>query len=711
MRVSFVTISMKEMDPSQKNKRNGRLVWLVAGGCLTMLACLSLLALGGVVGYLYYVERAEAIPLEMTVAVTREAVATRRAEAAVVTDPPPTPPLAESTPIPGASPLPTVTSAPVSTLDVPVEIDQRAVPARAWADLTTLYESDYPSHDYFDTAVRLGKQNLGSRTVTGPQFQRGDTHTFYNGDEHIDATLLAVTDHTYFWVEEGLNLDAAAVAGAADRFEEEYYPLLVTLFGDVWSPGVDGDPRLSILHVRNGTEDELGRFDSTNEFPRTLYAASNEQELIYMNMGALSLGSDLYFGTLVHEMQHLIQWHVDPSEALWVNEGLSQLAEIYVGLETADTEEYLLYPETRLNSWNFDDDHVYAHYAASFLFMVYFWEQLGETAVQEFSRHPANGMAGVRAVLQKYRPNLSVPQFVGDWAVANYLDDSTAAPQYGYRAFDFQRPEFAERVAEAPFETINEMAQFGVHYVNLNDLRGETTISFAGDTVVDLTDAAPISGEQMWFAPAVDEMNAHLTARFDLSGLEQATLHYAVWYDLEADYDYAYVSASTDGGESWELLVPEHTTVGAFGPAYNGRSADVSDALNGWIKEAVSLNAYVGQMVMIRFDVLTDSDITARGFAIDDITIPETGYMTDVEQAPTYWQAHGFVQLGWQLPQQWLVQFIEDGPTPRATTLPLEESSNSGQWTIDIGKGGGTLVITPLTPFTDETATYWLQVE
>lgn len=175
------------------------------------------------------------------------------------------------------------------------------------------------------------------------------------------------------------------------------------------------------------------------------------------------------------------------------------------------------------------------------------------------------------------------------------------------------------------------MAQFGVHYIDLSDLRGPTTITFAGDTAVDLIGSPARSGEQFWFAPGVDDMDAQLTATFDLSGVQQATLKYAVWYELEEDYDFAYVSVSADGGQTWEILRPSHYSFGDFGEAYNGRSADRSDAVDGWLKQSLNLNEYVGQTIQVRFELLTDGGITDRGFAIDDISIPELGYESNVD--------------------------------------------------------------------------------
>jgi immune inhibitor A len=706
---------MTQFDPPQSIQKSTSktIYWIIGGGCLVIFACLIITAVFGIAAYFYWDSTLSSTQVA-DIQLTRDAHATQRAEPVITAVPQATVPVPEVDPTDAPAPTlePTLTATPESSLSVPPpeHIDQRPIPEQAWVDLKILLTRNYPSNDYYETAIRLGKLELGERTVHAPAYRVGDVQTFYNAADRVDATLMVVSEHAYFWVENKLALDQTAVSAAADRFEREYYPYIINLFGDVWTPGIDNDPRFSILHVSAGTDDELGRFNSTDEFPRALFNQSNEQELLYMNLSTLDLGSDLYFGTLVHELQHLIQWYVDPSEALWVNEGLSQLAEIYVGLNTADTYDYLVNPETRLNSWNFDEEHVYAHYAGAYLFMVYLWEQLGDVAIQEYSRHPSNGMAGIHAILEGYMPEKTLEQFVADWAVANYLDDRAAGEEYFYNSLDFRRPAFIAEAAEIPFTRESDLDQYGVHYIDLNELRGDVTIRFVGDTLAELTSTSPRSGSKMWFAPSVDELNAQLTGSFDLTELKSATLKYAVWYDLEFDYDYAYVSISTDGGQNWDLLTPDNAVAGEFGPAYNGRSTENNDAFEGWIKESVSLNAYVGHPILVRFDVLTDYDTSQRGFALDDISIPELSYATDAEFEGDGWQATGFVQVGWQLPQQWRVQLIQDGPEPTVEVLPLN-ARNQGEWHVEIGKGGGVLVITPLTPFINEPANYWLQIE
>lgn len=706
---------MTQFDPDyseNKMKKHDRMTKILLGGCFTVFVCFACFVGLGIAGYAYY----EQSTLDVETAVPtldRAVIATERAEIAQVSDPTATPALpevtatevdevvvVEETAVP--TPIPQLTD-----IGAPASIDQSPIPVRAINDLNILLGADFPANDYFEASNRLGNYNLEFRTVPGDKYTIGDVQQFFNGDDRIEAELVEITEHAYFWVETSLNIDKADISNAAITFEEEYYESTIEIFGNYWTPGIDQDHHFTVLHLEEGTSGELGRFNSTDEFPRELYSNSNEQELVYLSMEELEVGEELYFGTLVHEMQHLIQWNMDPSETVWVNEGLSQLSELMVGLHTSTVSDYLLAPETPLNRWNYDEPDLYAHYSASYLFLAYFWEQLGDTAVQDLAAHPANGMAGVNQVLSEYMPDVSLTQFIGNWAAANYLDDIFAGLDYYYDTLDFKKPTFIDVVDSSFYETETAVEQFSVHYYDMLDLRGPVQIKFAGNTVQKLIDSTPNSGEQMWFAPPIDELNAQLTASFDLSTVSSATLEYAIWYDLEEDYDFAYVSISTDNGATWDILLTEESSAGDYGPAYNG----TSDSKTGWVDQSISLNEYTGNTVLIRFEVLTDSDITNRGVAIDDISIPElNNYKSTVEDGTEGWQAQGFVPIGTQLPQQWSVQLIQDGPEPTVETLPLD-TYNQAVLDVEIGKGGAVLVIVPTTPFTRESANYWLQVE
>lgn len=691
---------------------------LSLSGCLLLLTCLFFAGAVALMGLYFYSHNAER-PQEIVV-LESPSPSPSAMPADIVPEIPPLatlPPVANSIPLSESQPtlIPTATLPPESTpppaskliSDLPSALDQQPVPNRAFDDLEALLRANYPEYDYYETAKSLGGFDVGPRQFERPEFQVGDRQVFQAEEGNVEATLIAITPHVYFWVDDTLNIASSNVQAAAERLENEYYPRINHLFDQPWTPGIDGDERFSILHLAgNGQEFELGYFSDQDEYPRTLFRNSNEQEIIYLNMGQLEIGSDLYFGTLIHEIQHLFQWNLDKNEATWLNEGISQLAELYAGLDTAAPDAYLEYPDTRLDKWEYEDEVIDAHYANSYLFAVYLWDQLGPSAMYELIRQPANGLAAVKAILEGFKPERSLEQFVADWATANFVNNPAFGDQYAYQSLAFHRP--SVRHESFPFTDFLELDQFAVHYLDLNH-SGPLTLSFAGDTSAKLIDSPPASGQQMWYAPPANDTHAQLTAAFDLSGLDQATLEFDTWYDLEEGFDFAYVSVSDNQGATWRILSPHLWSSGDYGPGFTGSSAVVINQSDGWIHETISLNNYIGQEVWLGFHVLTDFESVGRGFALDNVAIPELGYFNDVEAVDDQWQADGFVQSGWLLPQRWSVQVINHEPNYQVIPLELD-AHNQALETITLGENGGTLVVIPLTPFVDERARYWVEL-
>jgi hypothetical protein len=306
----------------------------------------------------------------------------------------------------------------------------------------------------------------------------------------------------------------------------------------------------------------------------------------------------------------------------------------------------------------------------------------------------------VRSVLRGYDPERDLATLMADWAAANYLDDPAAGSAYYYRRLDPPRPATAVTISTLPFAQSETLNQFGVHYLDL-DVTGAFTLTFAGDTTTPLVPPPPGDATPIWLAPPLNETAASLTAPLDLRGVSSATLAFNAWYDLETDWDYAYAAISPDG-QRWTLLEPENGSWGEYGRAFNGRSADA--ASSGWVRERISLDEYVGRQVWLRFEALTDAAITGRGFAVNDVRLAELG-----ETAVGPWQAQGFVRVDTELPQQWALQLVEEGTPPRVRPLSLNDF-NQGQWPLELGEDGGTLIIIPLTPFTDRMARYWVEL-
>lgn len=585
---------------------------------------------------------------------------------------------------------------------IPPAIDQSAVPPRAESDLEQLFTAVAPPHDYFATAEELGHVVLGDRTVWSVDYRVGERATFQTADGPREAELIYMDDPAAYWVETGLSLDRSALIAAAGRMHDIYYPTLSRNFGQEWRPGIDGDLRFTVLHVLGapGTL-ELGYFTDEDQYPRSLFEHSNEREMIYLNMGRLPVDSLLYDGTLVHEVQHLIQWNLDANEDKWLNEGLSQIAEDMAGLDTVDPAPYLEQTNIRLDRWSKYAPEIYAHYGGSFLYLLYLRQQAGVAALTELARHPANGLAAVRAILAGYLPRLSLEEFTLDWATALLLDGESADPRYSFDDYDLPRPFFANRVRQLPYAQTGTVDQYAIDFIDL-DFYGRATITFAGDTTATLTDEPP-GGAAMWFAPPINSGRSQLTGAVDLTGIQNAELTFAAWYDLEPLYDFAYLSVSTDNGATWRVLEPNHGVLGAYGSGWGGRSAETSDHSNGWVAEQIDLTPYAGTQIMLRFDVVTDFEESGRGFAVSGLTIPQ------LAKQPEWWP-NGFVETGHLLPQRWGVRVIKEGSAPKVIPLTLD-ALNRGSVGVELGPEGGTLIVMPLTPYVDSAADYWLSVE
>jgi hypothetical protein len=184
---------------------------------------------------------------------------------------------------------------------------------------------------------------------------------------------------------------------------------------------------------------------------------------------------------------------------------------------------------------------------------------------------------------------------------------------------------------------------------------------------------------------------------------------YQTWYDIEEDYDYVYLLASTDG-KTWDFLrtpsgTDEDPSGNSYGWGYNG----VSD---GWIEEQVDLSGYAGQKVWLRFEYVTDAAVNGEGLLLDDVSIPAIGYQTDFEGDDGGWLADGFVRVPNMLPQTYRLALIRQGDETEVEYLDLP-ASNQLDIPIEIGGGSGvdevTLVVLGTTRFTRQIASYQIE--
>lgn len=593
--------------------------------------------------------------------------------------------------------------------------------------LQTLESSLVPENEPDELAERLGgKTNVPEVVSTTPKiFEVGDQQTFWvsdtvnNDNFQVDAKLQYVTPHLYFWIENGVTFKERELKRLCEAFESKIYPTNREFFGSEWTPGVDGDVHLYILFARGVGGSVVGYFSSGDEVSPLAHPYSNAHEMFILNADNAMLGDEYTYGVLAHEFQHMIHWYRDRNEESWLNEGFSELASLLNGYDPG-TAHYVFMsdPDLQLNDWPNDSDATYPHYGSGLMFTTYFLDRFGEDATKALVADPANGLDSVDDVLKQIGATdpatgkpLTADDVFADWVVANYINDSGVAEgQYAYRTLD-QVPQVGntEYLTDCSGSMINsDVSQYGADYIEIN-CTGDTTLTFQGSTTVGVLSESPHSGDYAFWSNKGDESDITLTREFDFTDVSAPLeMKYSIWYDLEKDYDYLYLTASVDG-KTWQIVdTPSCTTNNPSGNSYGCGYNGVSD---GWVTETVDLSAFAGEKVRLRFEYITDAAVNGEGLLLDDVSIPAINYASDFESDDGGWAPSGFVRIQNVLPQTYRVTVIQthDGKT---TVTPMELSDTaSGKLNLQIKGGDRTVVVVSgTTPFTRQKATYSLEV-
>ena len=140
----------------------------------------------------------------------------------------------------------------------------------------------------------------------------------------------------------------------------------------------------------------------------------------------------------------------------------------------------------------------------------------------------------------------------------------------------------------------------------------------------------PFAGESFYYSGQGNDLDHVMSIPATLSG--SSTLSAAVDYDIETDWDYAYVVVSTDGGTTWDS-VPTSASDEAGNPNGQDFGHGISGDSGGWIPLSADLSGYSGD-VLVGFRYWTDGAVVERGLSVDDIRVDD-GPVDGAEGEPT----------------------------------------------------------------------------
>lgn len=530
--------------------------------------------------------------------------------------------------------------------------------------------------------------------------------------------LAAVSEHAYWWLGDGVDASEADITRTVEAAEAQVFPRVEAVFGEAVNEA-EGQGR---LHIIGGRIPGVGGYVSGgDQYPASVSTYSNEVPAIYINTHAVPIGDEGYLHVLAHELQHSIHQIADESEATWLNEGLAELAVSEAGYRVGSLHYYLLRPDASLVNWPDDlEAEVGLNYGASALFAHYLREHYATgDALHELLAIQEDGIAAVDRFLHQRgatAPDGQRADFhsvFADWVAANFLD-ADGGP-HGYDGLNI-RASITRRQKGSDQDRVATLPQYSADYVEItdpDDFGDAATVRFEGMGTTPLL-ATDVDGG-CWWSNRGDSVSATLTRRVSIpqGGADGAEpmLAYRYWHDIEEDWDYLYLSASTDDGRTWAPLPAEGTTDtnplgNSYGFGYTGNS-------RGWKDGEASLAAFAGSEILVRFHYVTDDAINGPGFCVQDMR----GSWEDSGAAAGEWVSDGFVMVNNRVRQDWIVWVIRDGGERRAERMVLEWDAAGDRYVgaaPALGSdAGGRLVIavSPTAPATMEEGEYRVWVE
>lgn len=198
---------------------------------------------------------------------------------------------------------------------------------------------------------------------------------------------------------------------------------------------LDNDPRIYQMWFDFGIAAD-GFFFWFDEFPEGSVPGyhSNECEVLYLSTTSSGgPGGEYMLAVTAHEFEHMIHWKYDGNEESWVDEGLAELAMWFYG-NPDNISGFSGNPDNSLVVWNGD----WADYIKTYLWSLYFFERYGgHPSIYAVLHEQANSIAGYEAVLDQFGYSEGMDDVFADWAVANFLDDTTITDgRFGYTGED-----------------------------------------------------------------------------------------------------------------------------------------------------------------------------------------------------------------------------------------------------------------------------------
>lgn len=291
-------------------------------------------------------------------------------------------------------------------------------------------------------------------TLKAEAISFGD-NTNFNVDKNFDssartqitATLVNETNKIYFYIEKAWwdpqpQAKRAEVLAYLDNlsyeFDNNIYPILTSVFGQEWKPGVDGDNKITILfHAMSNAEG--GYFREADEYIRLQMPTSNEREMVYLSLD--NIGDSRSKILLAHEFVHLITFNqknkiFNIEEDTWLNEARADYSSTILGYDDQYSgsnlqqrvSNFVDNPSDCITEWvgtKYD-------YASASLFTHYLVDHYSIEILISSLKSKYVGIDSINYALQQIGAEKNFSKIFTDWTIASILNNCSINSQYCY---------------------------------------------------------------------------------------------------------------------------------------------------------------------------------------------------------------------------------------------------------------------------------------
>jgi len=125
------------------------------------------------------------------------------------------------------------------------------------------------------------------------------------------------------------------------------------------------------------------------------------------------------------------------------------------------------------------------------------------------------------------------------------------------------------------------------------------------------------SSTTSFFGGQTNDRNSTFMYKYGMDVGADDTLRFWTWYEIEENWDYAYVEVSTDGGTLFRPIPGSITTT--YNPNGSNAGHGITGDSGGWIEATFPLGAMADTTVIVRFRYKTDGYVLEEGIYVDDI--------------------------------------------------------------------------------------------